>query len=326
MAIIFITIQLINRLHWFNQLIIYGGRVSSPTMNVLAIFFGVRQAFHSYSLPHGISTRIMFILFMFYCLIIRTCYQKLSFEFLQTDIRVSPYIYDFDDLIWNNYTFLVTKSQMNVFGQFNQPNIKILEHQSQIFDILSFECFNTSAKLAILTNSFANIEGITGCEMKQLPGFSEINSVAIRFPPNNVLSDLANDVVDHMIDSGIVKKSIDTRKEMRFGKMKYLRVFSLADLSHYFIIWITFVAFSCVAFIIEMIYGRFRKRDVECIYLTHEEFENLDKLEKIQECEEEVEVEQSIDPMENEPDRILADYKILFHDHENQRRQNEKDS
>jgi hypothetical protein len=58
--------------------IVYGDRVNSPTMNVLVAFFGQSQTI----LPSRSFARFILMLFILFCLIIRTGYQGLQFDMI----------------------------------------------------------------------------------------------------------------------------------------------------------------------------------------------------------------------------------------------------
>lgn len=57
----------------------------TPSLNLTKIFFGISLTV----LPRNYFARLLFIMFTFYCLIIRTAYQSKMYDFLQYDIRPS---------------------------------------------------------------------------------------------------------------------------------------------------------------------------------------------------------------------------------------------
>lgn len=97
--IAFIAIVIINRLPKFIQTRFYGRNVQTPTLNVVSTFFGFSQLkFPKENLP-----RFKLVLFIFFCLIFRTCYQSKMFEFLTSGLRKSP-PKGIQDLLDRNYT------------------------------------------------------------------------------------------------------------------------------------------------------------------------------------------------------------------------------
>ena len=63
------------------QTVIIGSNIKSPGLNVISIFFGIAQI----RVPNSEFSRFLFILFIFFCLIIRTAYQGLLFELMTSD-------------------------------------------------------------------------------------------------------------------------------------------------------------------------------------------------------------------------------------------------
>ena len=65
---------------------IFGKNVKTPTLNIVSTFFGIPQ----FKLPASHIPRFILIIFVFFCLVIRTCYQSKLFEFLTSTPRRSP--------------------------------------------------------------------------------------------------------------------------------------------------------------------------------------------------------------------------------------------
>ena len=78
---------------------VIGSNVSSPILNVIALFMGSSQLF----LPQRNVSRFLFIIFILFCLIMRTAYQGKYFEFITCDIKKEP-MSTVDELKKNNFT------------------------------------------------------------------------------------------------------------------------------------------------------------------------------------------------------------------------------
>ena len=78
---------------------VVGSNVSTPALNVVAIFMGIGQI----KLPHRNIARFLFIAFVLFCLIMRTAYQGKYFEFLTSDMSKKP-IATMQELIERNFT------------------------------------------------------------------------------------------------------------------------------------------------------------------------------------------------------------------------------
>lgn len=96
---VFFTIFIINVSPKFIQNVFYGDDVKTPSLNILSIFFGISQT----RLPNENFSRNILLLFVFFCLIFRTCYQSMLFEFMTSEPRRPP-PRTIKDLKERNYT------------------------------------------------------------------------------------------------------------------------------------------------------------------------------------------------------------------------------
>jgi hypothetical protein len=79
----FLSIRVINLVSRRFQDMFYGENVKTPAFNVVGTFFGISQT----TLPDANFPRILLMTFILYCLILRTAYQSLLFEYVATDMR-----------------------------------------------------------------------------------------------------------------------------------------------------------------------------------------------------------------------------------------------
>lgn len=96
------VIQIINKTPKFVQYFVYGRGITTPTMNMIAAFMGIGQQ----KLPERNSARILLITFIFFSLVIRTCYQSTLFTFLQST-NTKKEVQTINELIENNFTFVI---------------------------------------------------------------------------------------------------------------------------------------------------------------------------------------------------------------------------
>ncbi|XP_070490016.1 uncharacterized protein [Chironomus tepperi] len=79
----FLSVLVINLLSKGAQDVVYGTNVKTPYFNVIGTFFGVSQL----KLPEANFPRILLMTFILYCLVLRTAYQSLLFEYVASDMR-----------------------------------------------------------------------------------------------------------------------------------------------------------------------------------------------------------------------------------------------
>ena len=79
----------------------FGRDEDSPALNVVQVFFGISQM----KLPEASIPRFILMLFIGFCLIVRTCYQSKSFELMTSDVRKPPPS-TIQDLVDRNFTIV----------------------------------------------------------------------------------------------------------------------------------------------------------------------------------------------------------------------------
>lgn len=101
LLILLIAIQIIKQTSMKVQNFVSGRGVQTPTMNLLEVFLCGAQ----YKVPGRNFARYLLMLFVFWSLVIRTCYQSKLFELLQGDIRKSR-IETLEDVADQNFTII----------------------------------------------------------------------------------------------------------------------------------------------------------------------------------------------------------------------------
>lgn len=112
-TVAFVVIFVANILPKWIKKIIYGSNVVTPALSIIQIFFGISQT----QVPVKNAPRMILIFFVFFCLVIRTAYQGISFDFLTTEMRKKP-IYSIDQLISQNFTIVTMESSGYAFDEY----------------------------------------------------------------------------------------------------------------------------------------------------------------------------------------------------------------
>jgi hypothetical protein len=95
-----LIIQIINFCSDKIQDLVFGEGIRVPTMNFVAVIFGLGQT----SLPRKSFARCLLMMFIILCLILRTCHQSLLYTLMQAEIR-KPELQSIDEAIEKGYTF-----------------------------------------------------------------------------------------------------------------------------------------------------------------------------------------------------------------------------
>lgn len=85
--------------------LIYGREIQNPFWNVVRIFFGIATT----KQPKSNFPRFILTLFVWFCLIFRTCFQSKSFELMTSQLR-RPMPKTLADLIDGNYTVIADRT------------------------------------------------------------------------------------------------------------------------------------------------------------------------------------------------------------------------
>jgi len=102
LMVAFIAIAIIRFTSQSVRNFVFGENVSTPSLNILAAFFGVSQTV----LPKRNFARFLLMAFIMWSLLIRTCYVSVMFEYLKGDGRKVP-IKSIDEMLDRNFTYFV---------------------------------------------------------------------------------------------------------------------------------------------------------------------------------------------------------------------------
>ncbi|CAG9806656.1 unnamed protein product [Chironomus riparius] len=255
-GITFLTIFIINRLAKSARNFVYGSKICTPTLNVISIFFGISQA----RLPTENFSRFILILFVFFCLIFRTCFQSKSFEFLTSEPRRPP-PKTLEDIVAQNYTIStlfkeafenVIKDEREIWPQIKEPKfpeyIASYKTQSQ----------NSSAKICLIIENLIrnelNAEGNPNWNTLELENIF-VSHQAFFFQQQSYYFRMMFKTVNSLIDTGIMKHlSDDYLRKKEFIKLEEeAKKLSFNDLSFGFNIWLAFCCISFGAFLVELL-------------------------------------------------------------------------
>lgn len=107
-----LAIQLLSFTSRKLQDIIFGEGVNTPTVNFFAIICGIGQTV----LPRTNFARFILILYIFFCLIFRTCHQSMLYSLLQADLT-HPELQTIDEATEKGFTFIFTEADISRFKE-----------------------------------------------------------------------------------------------------------------------------------------------------------------------------------------------------------------
>jgi hypothetical protein len=98
----FLTIQIVNICSEKVKDLFFGERIRTPTINFLAVIFGLGQKV----LPRKSFARFLLMMFIISCLILRTCHQSILFQLMQEELR-KPELKEINEAIAKDYIFYI---------------------------------------------------------------------------------------------------------------------------------------------------------------------------------------------------------------------------
>ncbi|CAG9807169.1 unnamed protein product [Chironomus riparius] len=223
-SVAFAVIFVVYFLPKWTQTIFYGSTVRNSSLNIVQIFFGISQL----QVPVENAPRIILIFFVFFCLVIRTAYQGISFDFLTTEMRKKP-IDSIEKLVSQNFTIVTMEGSgfafvdyiFSMIGEEQKNNIMWISD----FEIENFyknNIKNSSARLAFFMQDtfFDRIHfstnGIQGINLKQKLFSYPIGFITYK---NYFMNELIEDTLQLMIPAGIPQYLYEYHRWLKFGRV-----------------------------------------------------------------------------------------------------------
>ncbi|KAG5679491.1 hypothetical protein PVAND_009055 [Polypedilum vanderplanki] len=239
--------------------IVFGKGIIHPAYNALGIFFGIAQL----RLPRESFCRSILIIYLCFCLIIRTCWQSKMFEFTTTDMR-KPLPESIEDLLSMNYKVIGPDEDLykEILNGRNGPVFEsTIHHEFKLFYIYK-DVLNgiEKTKYAFLVKSELHAI-LNGTYQKSLPimkneRITKQDSITMIY--YTFISQPINDIINDLIPSGILQHENDYDLWYRIRPVDVevkdpRRILSMTDLEFGFVIFLGFLSLSIVAFICEIL-------------------------------------------------------------------------
>ncbi|KAG5674209.1 hypothetical protein PVAND_004189 [Polypedilum vanderplanki] len=247
----------------------FGKDNKQPGYNALGAFFGVSL----FGLPRESMSRYILIIYIWFCLMIRTCWQSMMFEFMTSDMR-KPLPETLDDLRELNYTIIIHDSifytttsvlQELLNGRESPKVITLFYNDAGRYDPEFLVFYNHSLKekatpkFAFLVEAEVN-NVIENCYDKSLPVMKNekiSKSSGYFMPKNHMLLLHMKKLFDELIPTGILEHlhqygvwfiNRPTYKDPGDPR----KILSLNDLKFGFVMFIAALFVSTIVFIYEL--------------------------------------------------------------------------
>ncbi|XP_070491098.1 uncharacterized protein [Chironomus tepperi] len=266
----FVAIFAIKRMPKFFRQRIFGDDVKTPVLNVISTFFGISQ----FKLPIRHMPRFILTLFIFFCLIFRTCYQSKLFEFMTSEPRRPPPM-TIEDLKNRNYTVLTDYDPDIFYTLLNDeimdwPNVSF-RNSKEILTLMWSQAQNSSAKIAMIVSVNALNLAYSRYKVKWhvLPDYiHHTANYGTMMLKNNYLYTSINKVTQQCIPAGILDFMITNCKNSRKYKVtdKNWAILQFNNLEFGFVIWFGCCLVCICAFLWEIVIGIVKLTSNSSIY------------------------------------------------------------
>ncbi|KAG5667315.1 hypothetical protein PVAND_015300 [Polypedilum vanderplanki] len=256
----FVTIFILQRCPQWIKIIVFGAGVRSPEYNVICILFGFSQR----QVPRENFSRILLLLFVWFCLMFRNCYQSMIFDFMTTDMR-KPMPQSLEDLHKMNYTVInfdkesYTYIHSVLINRRESPQVINLKWNDLLMTYQDAVNENSNQKLAFFVDE--GIHAILNFSVKKsLPALhSDIitKHEFIIIPPNFILHKSLTFFIERFYETGITNHFVDygswfLHRPFDNESEDPKRILSLKDLEYGFVIWLIACFVSAIVFLWEI--------------------------------------------------------------------------
>ncbi|KAG5668717.1 hypothetical protein PVAND_016645 [Polypedilum vanderplanki] len=251
------------------QKIIFVKGINFPALNVVSTFFGIPQA----RLPKNSFARFVLMMLIIFCLIIRTAYQGVLFDYMNSDMR-KPRAKTIDEVFEKNFTILSHKSHIgNLFVESLSPErrknvkndgINVHDYQKSTSEILK----QNKPKTAVVAEEHLEMVliGIFKIKPNRIEGNIFTIPVGIGMYKNHFMYDSVEEIMKMSLSSGIFNQHLKYYRwktgQTRVSKnsLPDKKILTMENLSYGFNIWLIACAFAILQFIFELIFKEISKR------------------------------------------------------------------
>ncbi|KAG5670881.1 hypothetical protein PVAND_001113 [Polypedilum vanderplanki] len=248
-------------------------RIKGPGYNALAIFMGISQL----KLPTETFCRSILIIYIWFCLMIRTCWQSKMFEFMTSDMR-KPLPKSLEDLKEMNYTFIFDESYLYALDDYfhgKEKPIMMVVDTFKFYNLYqsSLEGETNSKYAFYMSNElymFLKSRFKTSLPILENEGATKTFSYIIQ--KNSIIGSQINEIIDRLIEAGIAKQVYEHGLWYNYRPVDdeiedSRRILSMSDLEFGFVIFLGVLSVSIMVFICEVSYIFLRKQFIEFLGL-----------------------------------------------------------
>jgi Ligated ion channel L-glutamate- and glycine-binding site len=257
-----ITIFVVNWKFAEHKALVFGKDVKSPAINMLTAILGQSQTV----LPERTFSRLLLMLFVMFCLVMRSLYQGSLFKFLQSDGRHKE-VQSVDEMIKRDFKFFMFGTSVELI----QGNLEIymrthtVPDDVELWKHISYYGAENEAILTAMTRVIKmNVKYHKTFVLRICREIEASVSIVIYYRKDFYLINEINKKIQVFISSGIVDFWIKKHLDMRFlyfqNDIRGPQKLSLQHLTGAFDILIVCYPLWCIVFTLEILFDFFCKK------------------------------------------------------------------
>lgn len=245
----FIVVYCIKRSSNIWQTTLFGKNVKTPSLNIFIAIFGGSQTV----VPKTSFARTVLIIFIFFCLIIRTAYQALLFNRLQGDPR-DKRVETFQDLIDKKFSLIISPYYYRDEYEFLKQTKVMIVNKNKIGKYYE-KSLNASYRIGILGDTISVFDLNFLYETQNFRITKEklwIESIGLLHQDRKYLNEVLNSKIPSLRESGILDHWIQMNLiNRRSSSIEGPKVLTMQHLKIGFELFICFLILSFITFTVE---------------------------------------------------------------------------
>lgn len=218
--------------------LIFGEEISSPTMNFIAVIFGITH----HRLPSKSFARFLLMILIMFCLVTRSIYQGSFYRYLQSNMN-HKVIGTIEEMIKKDFTFYIFESNVNVLTDIGLKKVRSVFTEWESAEIMeklkdpTFKGTVVRSKSKVMYSNHVNRYNYIH-EFGQQRVFNM--QVVLFFQKESFLTEVFNEKLNQLITAGLIEHWDKTtfKKPGKVSKTE-LKVLKMSHLKGIFQIWLS---------------------------------------------------------------------------------------
>ncbi|KAL7030658.1 hypothetical protein ACKWTF_006742 [Chironomus riparius] len=254
-AIGLVTITIINCQNEKIRNFVFGSKINTPYLNLYNILVNGFQDV----LPQRTFARYVLMIFMIFCLVLRTTYQGSLYQFLQSD-GTKPNMETIDELMRHHYLFYIRETlehNIKSMSFYNRRKVVKFSEYPELIKKTLDPNFKGGIIMPLLEVILPNQENYKNFIFRVLKEYLFDVQIVYYYPKNFHLVDVLDEKLELLKSAGIVSMWMDHYVDKKYVNIKTPstgpRIINVNQLLGSFEVWMIGMIISIVLFVIEVV-------------------------------------------------------------------------